>query len=68
MSNEVTEEGKGKAREEVLPELTPEVFHCEMRSFGTLGQQEEWRAMAHKVHGYHLVSRGLLSITHARES
>ena len=43
------EKGKGKAAEEELPELTDERYDREMRSNGTVAQQEEWRGLSHEV-------------------
>ena len=43
------EKGKGKAAGEELSELTDERYDREMRSNGTIAQQEEWRGLSHEV-------------------
>jgi hypothetical protein len=43
--------GRVKAREEGLDELTPERYAREMRSNGTVAQQESWRGLVHEVRG-----------------
>lgn len=45
------EKGKGKVVGEESSDLTDERYDREMRSNGTVAQQEEWRSMGHEVRG-----------------